>query len=421
MARRLPTFASNTQYFGDGAQMPHIVTIRPLTVGGANADFNSIMRSIAFAIRNAVATEVRQYTGWSTYRINREVQGRLIASNEMAGSVHGFTSEFTALPQISRDAINFVFASIQQSNLGILITDIEWSFHIDPNSIAVGGAAEKVKVPSWFAQTRFRQTWAGYQGINCAAFSLCYLMYGNERRYDKYITKCFRDATALQTEMGWADMVSVNELKKFVEKYPKYRLTVFLPHAVQTPYTFTGRLWEYEEQPRQRCPETCLYLVYDATQKHFGATRAPAEILKKINNDDWYWCHKCAVTYISNAGHTCEDGHIKKKKKIIQYECKKCGVVGKHTCPVITCKTCSGLYKREEGFDHRCIVYKDPRTDKKNLFVENADNANGDFYALWVYDFESRVQIEDSVRSLVTEFKMDGHHYLDEGMLILIY
>lgn len=412
MARRLPTFTTNTQYFGDGAEMPHIITIRPLTVGGANADFSSIMRSIAATIRDSISREVRQYTGWSSYRVNRQVRGRLIATNDIGGSVHGFTSQFTTISEITRDAIYSVFESIQQSNVGILITDIEWSFHIDPNSIAVGGA-QKVKVPEWIGKLKYRNTWVGHDDVNCAAFSICYLLYATEKRYDKNIKKAIEDAKKLQEELEWEGMISVKELEKFIEKYPKFRLTTFLPHAVQTPFTYTGSEWEYQERTDLRCPDNCLYLVYDAVQKHFGATKSPAEILKKIhNNTQWAWCHKCVQAYTQE--HTCIDDHVKKKKKIIQSTCLKCGVVGKHTCPLITCKTCSSLYKREEGFDHRCIVYKEPRTDSKNIFIDDPDKADGKFYALWVYDFESRVKIEDSVRSLITEFKMEGNHYLED-------
>ena len=422
MSRALPTFQTNTQYFGQ-SRMPHIVSVRPVTVGGRNANFDRILRTIAGTIRDTVKRQVMEFTGWSGVRAVRNTEGRLLASNESDGSVHGFTRTFSSLGDITHEAISDVFESIQQSNGTVLITDILWEFHIDPNSIAIGGS-QKVKPPHWANKVKFRKTWEGYDGINCAALALCFLMYSTERRYDNSLNRALQDAKDLQEELGWEENVSLQRLQDFTDKYPTYRLSAFLPHCATTPFTFTGNEFEFPDENPSACPENILYLVYDPIQKHFAATKTPAQILKKIRgHESMQWCHKCIVGYVKNTGHTCEDGEVRTKKyKKNPVPCIKCGVIGTHSCTLVTCRFCSSIYKKEEGYEHRCIVYKEERKKEKNEFYTGQGPAiDGKEYCLWVYDFESCVKIEDSVRQVISDFRVDEHgHYLKEED-VLVY
>lgn len=348
-----------------------------------------------------------------------------MAINEANGSVHGYTAEFTHLNEINHEAILNVFSVIQQSNLLVLITDITWEFHLEPNTIVVGGS-HTVKPPTWANTVHFRETWTGYEGINCAALALCCLMYSTSRRYARDFGRAKRDAKALQEEMNWEETISFKQLEQFVEKYPQYRLSVFLPHCANTPFTFTGKQFVFPEdhQMKDKRPKNCLYLVYDALQKHFAATNSPVQILSKIrHNSHLQWCHKCVVSFGPTLeGHVCPDGQIKnKKRKREAIPCEKCGVIGVHTCALVTCKFCSSIYQKEEGYEHRCILYKEERSEKKNTFYEGKDEADGSLYSLWVYDFESCIQIEDSVRQVITDFRTDEEgHYLNEDE-VLVY
>jgi hypothetical protein len=407
--RNLPTFQSTVQFFGE-SPMPHIVALRPLTTGGENANFDQVLRTIAGTVRDAVQRSVMRFTGWSRARSVREVQGRLIATNEVDGATHGFTSDFIGLNQITHQAILDIFERIQQSNTTVTITDITWEFHIDPNSIAVGGAV-KVKPPSWVTVQNYRKTWEGHEGINCAAFALCYLMYGTERDYSHCPQKATRDALALQEELGWEENVSLKELQKFVDVYPTFRLTAFLPHNATTPFTFTGKQFVLGEYQRGSvCPDKVLYLVYDATQKHFGATKSPGKILTRLKKSVWQWCHRCIVGF--KDGHECEY-RTSKKQKVKAVPCEKCGVIGAHTCALVTCKFCSSIYKKEEGWDHRCILFKEPRKEKNNVFYTGVGAADGSLTSLWVYDFESCIKIEESAQQVITDFRTD-----EQGMYL---
>lgn len=405
MSAELPTFETNTQYFG-ASQMPHIVSVRPLTVGGRNADFDSVLRTLAGTIRDSVSRQVMRFTGWSTYRSLNEAYGRLLATNENEGSVHGFTQNFASIGEITQQAIMEVFESIQQSNGTILITDIVWEFHIDPNSIAVGGA-QKVRVPSWAPTLKYRKTWEGHDDVNCAAYALSYMLYGER--------EALRQGKALQLELGWQDTVVIQDLQKFIDVYSTYRLSIFLPHCATTPFTFTGKDFVWPDPMPRQCPEKLLYLVYDPTQKHFAATKSPAQILSKIKKTPVLWCHKCVVGFSQLQPHVCADGEIvRERKRQKPMPCLKCGVIGTHSCELVSCRFCASIYKKEEGYDHRCIVYKEEKKEKEKMFFTEGP-LDGSLTCLWVYDFESRVAIENSVRQVISDFNIDENgHYLKE-------
>lgn len=360
---------------------------------------------------------------WTRDRILREVTGRLVANNEIDGNATGFTANFTQIEDITPQALADVFTQIQQSNADILITDIEWTFLIDPRTIAIGGAP-RVKPPIWAPAVKFRNTWLGWN-VNCAAYALVNLMYATERDYCDCLTRSIEDAQALQQELGWGQFIKFQELEKFVHVYDEYRVTIFSPTVLRTPheFIFTGRNWDADLTNTSKCPEKTLYLVYDALQNHFAATKSPAELINAFKGHKGYsWCHRCNLGYVYQTGHTCPGEQPKKKKAKKMPPCSKCGVLpitGKlHTCPLVTCKMCSSIYKKETGYNHRCIVFKEPRKDEKNTFCSDKEKADGNLFALWVYDFESRIQIEETNREMIVEFNTDGVHYATENVYV---
>lgn len=418
-------FVSNVQYFGEGSNIPHIVTLRPILSGRGIGDLDSIFIRLAPRIVRAVIDAVGNYhPTWTIERSMREIEGRLVATNEMDGNSVGFTASFSILEDITPDSLAEIFMQIQQSNADILITDIEWSFLINPTSIAVGGSP-KVKPPFWAPAVKFRNTWMGWN-VNCAAYALNYLMYCNERRYDKNLNRSIEDAKMLQFEMGWGEFTSIREIQDFVDIYDEYRVIIVHPTTLRTPddFIFTGKKYTFEFNENTRiCPEKTFYLVYDAAQKHYAATKSPASLINAFKKYPGYaWCHGCCIGYLMKTGHDCPDKPPKAKKAKKIYPCTKCGVLPvsdkKHVCPLITCRMCSGIYKKETGYDHRCIVFKEPRSEEKNTFCTDKDKADGSFPALWVYDFESRIDIEETNRELIVDFKTEGVYYKDEDVCV---
>lgn len=409
-------FIQNVEY---AAGAPHIITLRASII--RNATHEQVARHIAEKFRNIVVDVVRRYNGWSRNRILQRVSGFLNTLNVQTGITHtepvGSSYEagrprataddpFRTLQQLNKDHILGNLEAITQSNDTLDIQQIEWRLTLTPTSLRAGGSA-KVKPPSWVPQIKFRQTWFGHEDdegpINCAAYALNYLLNGTEKRYDRKQKLADQDARLLQTELKWGVDTSLQELNEFVLKYPEYRLTAFLPNATENPATFTGKDFEYDEKNTKNC----LYLVYDAVQNHYGATRSPAEIICKIRNcNDWSWCHLCCVPVHRDKEHSCEGSSFVPRKK--QVACA-CGQYGNHKCFELTCRFCSAVYKKDT-FDHRCIIYKPPRNEDKNHFVDGKEYLpDGKHPALFVYDLESRMEIVHSVTEVISDFHVDDN------------
>jgi len=418
------TFITNVLPLGEGAAaIPHIVNVRPILSGRGGNSLDILFAGLAPAIIDAVVNAVRSFNPtWSRLRVIESVRGKLIANNEINGSTTGFTAGFSDLEEINSDALADIFLQIQQSNLDILITDIEWSFLISPNSIVAGGA-QRIKPPSWAPAVKLRNTWLGW-GVNCAAYALNYLMNYVKRDYSRSLARATEDAQLLQQKLGWGEFIAIADIKDFVDLYDDYRVTVIHPSILQTSPTwiFTGKRWTADFTINRRCPEKALYLVYDIEQRHFAATKSPAELINRYKHTKAYsWCYSCDVGYYTVTGHVCPD-QPRAKKFVKMPPCVKCGVLpifGKlHSCPLITCRMCSGIYKKEDGFNHRCIVYKEPRSEKRNTFCTEKDKADGSLFSLWVYDFESRLEIVETNRDIITGFNTNGIHYADEAVCI---
>ena len=409
----LISFESYVHYEGNA---PHIISIRPILNSERNAgDLNveAEAEEVGRLIRTKVQQEVNSYNGWHHNTSNARVKGFLVGMNVQTGDAtadDGSTRAETndmKLRNVNGDMILSIINKIQHSQTNVTFYDIEWRYTIVPQSIIAGGAP-RIRIPTWAPQIKFRATWEAHSDseghINCAAYAINYLMWSNQKRYDKFPQRADQDARALQIELGWGEDTTLAELEDFVVKYPQYRITAFLPNATENAATFKGAEFEYDENDHR----FLIYLVYDAVQNHYGATKSPGKIIEKLKNNRWSWCHYCCIPILRDRNDhlECEGSSFRPTKKAA-IACKHCGVFGKHTCPKITCRFCTAVYERNT-FDHRCILYKAPRKEEKNVFVDGKDiPADGKHPALFVYDLESRVEIKPSVNRVISEFQVN--------------
>lgn len=327
-------------------------------------------------------------------------------------SSQAFTDIFAMGYEVLLESILQMFERIQESNAALSLADVEWRLTIDPLELW-SGASSTVKIPSWVNQKKFRQTWIGHfddRGpINCAAYAINYLMYSLERRYDNSVKRSEQDARILQDELNWGTEVSLAQLKDFVDKYEEYRITAFLPNAIQNPATFAGPKFVFNEEDQSKL----IYLIYDPVQQHYGATKSPQEVVRKVhNNCNWRWCHRCCAAFPRQNGHECAENVVEPKR--YEYACKACGEFGKHQCFQVKCRFCSTIYKRNT-FEHRCIIYKEERNESKNHFVDEKEiPADGKHPALFVYDLEARVHIVESTSLVISDFALDDDGYYAE-------
>ena len=396
--RRLTRFQTETDFVRNG--IPHIVHVRPDIIG--NDDDEGIFNTISRTLRSEIRRRIIDRVGVRNYR-PENIGGYLSAENVFNATT--ITSErFMHVSGITPEALLTIVEQIQKSNEDVLLTDLQWNFTLDPTTFIVGGNS-KVKPPSWVTQ-KYKKTWQP-QPVNCAAYSLCFLMYHLSRRYRRDHGRHLLDAKALQEELGWGDFINSEQLFEFVKKYKKYRLTILFDNSVLDKAAFYRTGSEYDGSK-----QNSLYLIYDPVQQHYG-TELPLNVAKGISNTYDMWCHHCQVAYNHfncNYLHT-DEAHQGlpvqrvKKVKVDPKPCIKCNEFhGSWKCSKVTCKTCETNYGK--GTSHRCIVSKKfPEEEQKWLSV--GDAADGSLPALWAYDFESCIEITEENRLLTDEFIVD--------------
>lgn len=384
-----------------GGGLPHVIIVRPLLpLGRAAFDELRVASLLAAQIRASTRDALR------AARINpRRVSGYLQAYNLNAGGNNTF-DEIVHLQDLNGNQIMDVIAKLQQSSEDIFIFDLEWRFTIDPNSITVGGA-RKVHLPSFKVATPMESTWQHHtttlEGgevahIGCAAFALTILM--NPPFKKDTPLKAGKMAWKLQKELGWEEEISLAQLQTFIEKYPTKKLVVLIPNAKAKLKTLVGKGYV-----AARAKEDSLYLIYDASQSHFGGTKTPLSFFNTRGAHKW--CYNCDERFLPTTGHECE-ALVMEKKSRRETACPKCGVFGKHDCELISCRYCSEIYKKavdKEFTVHRCILMKEPRLPKR-LLLAGEDGADKHAYACLVWDIESMFELVETIHRHPDEFEV---------------
>lgn len=105
--------------------------------------------------------------------------------------------------------------------------------------------------------------------------------------------------------------------------------------------------------------------------------------------------------------------------------CPKCNVTyaldqnGKHNCPIITCRTCKGQYKKREfrlddEDEHRCILYKEEAKEKDTLWNTELE-PTGKVQACLAYDIETRIERIPCPQERIFEFEVDENGRYKKG------
>ena len=403
-----PTFEQSIEYVNN--HQPSRVNARLVSRGGQRVSDLTRMATISTTLYTYVQQAVRNHTGWTAAQTRRRVSGYLVGVN-MDNSNNGISRRI-GLSELTRDLFESVMEAIHESNADINVIDIEWGFIIDSTSYNIGGSSN-VTIPEYLRKTRLiKPAWENHeynnQQINCAAFSIEYMMNNRKHNYYKNIKLAEKNAYDLSKRLGWEKVISISQLKSFVDNYPKWRISAICPAVSdQSQYTFEGKDWEY--------PNNIIYLVYDATQHHFAAITAPLAIIKKFRHSPLYkFCDKCMHIFPDNViEHVCGDLQPERKKRKVT--CHHCGIYGEHSCPKTTCWTCGTIYEKYKTSEklHRCIIYKKP--EKKIATFEDMGKVKSYTGApeLWAFDFESRMLRIENTTTL--EFQSEEGQYIIEN------
>lgn len=402
MAAALPRYESHTTVAN---HRPHIVTLRPFTTGGPNADELETRAKIADTMRERITAVIRENTRWTTAEIDHRTRGVLTGLN-MNNPDRGVSRGQISLTNITPHLIESMFEQMVQSADNLVIYEIEWSFVINPRIFVIGGSSAPKK-PKWVKGRAL--SWESYSDIagpiSCAAVALTLAIDGVEKPSRNYtrasgLNRLKKDSRALQTQLGWDVNVGINELENFVLQNPKYRLTCLMPAERNfLDYTFSGT--EFEEIKITKTAGTTgfsskvpspyyLYIYLDLDQKHYAHVNFPAAFYSEKQNTHILFCHHCTVAFNRRQVHKCEDTitHNARYKNTL---CIKCGLHNCTQCKLTTCYNCQSVYeKRSFNKDHvhRCIVMKN---EKEDLGYNTGEN-DGKNPSLWVYDLESRIQ-----------------------------
>ena len=215
---------------------PHIITFKPILTGGENVSDEEAQRTLAPSLLDAVTRQIRTFRPtWNNQRI-LATDGVLRGVNNSTDRGVGISRYINNLNEITFETLADIFDDMIQSDSDLDMYQIEWSFTIPPNIFVAGAGGEPV-IPKWYKNPKQICGWQIYkddQGtINCAAIALVLAMGRGKSKILQYHTKkgefdLKKKARALQTEFGWDDHVSIDDLKKFVVKYPKYRVVCLM-------------------------------------------------------------------------------------------------------------------------------------------------------------------------------------------------
>ncbi len=366
---------------------------------------------------------------WSREQVQSRVRIILVMTSIEEGSAtHG--NSFQNIASINAQAMLAQLTKVQQSARGATIATLEFQFNYDPTSIVAGGAGEieKVVIRGGYTNETYKKTHSSWIHkdimINCAAYAINYAMNSIPKRYSRKSDDgiCI-DALALQKRLGWGDVVTLNDLKRFIQLYPEYRLTcLFAGYRDNKVNTWTGTAFNqatFDLPTRQvNSPKQSkvIYIMLDLNQRHYIAIHSPQQFYSSIKNGKVNWCHKCTLMYFNGYEHDCATyipGVPERRKKEIR-RCEFCQVyVEKCQCSETRCAQCRA--KRRKGFtsrdkdssatDHRCIVYKNPERPKATQSFNETMNADGSAPYLWGYDFESRTEIRVASQEYIHEFE----------------
>lgn len=230
-----------------------------------------------------------------------------------------------------------------------------------------------------------------------------------------------QDARALQQQLGWDDMVSLQDLQKFVQVYPEYRLScLFASCNRNSEYTYEGSDFDatvLREDTRTITTQESkvLYLWYEPQSQHYVAIRSPLSMYKELRKTNSIkFCHVCVEICKDVVEHSCEaratgQEQVKVKRK---RKCEFCGVYSDRCiCASTRCGQCKAKRTRGYDSDHRCIVTKTTERPKNKQEYFTGGIADGSSYALWAYDFEARLEIRPHIFETIQEFEIDEDQF----------
>ena len=337
------------------------------------------------------------------------IRGFLSAYNDDNGSNHTH-DDLIFISGLTEEHLADVMYMIQESNMEVDISDIIWEFQI----FRERRVGEKTRVPPFWNDIKTRILWNTPDHVNCMAYSLTFLNRGR-KNFTTRPQQHINESLNIMRLLNWGKMEPLSRLKEVVQLpiFKSKQIIVVngvrcLRKPVPSHHIFTGDDFTPTFLPdtNKQSDKDMLYLYYDMEKNHVaGIMHMPQFVrsFKKITSLNW--CHKCLYFTYGYTTHNCDGDDERRilteqqkekeafKKSLIA--CKQCGEFGEHICPFNTCRYCCSKYKKRlrgnDNPNHRCILWKDERIERKNTWLQKNDPVDGSKKSLWAYDFESKI------------------------------
>ncbi len=416
---------------------PNTVSIRPVRRAGRNVDTTRSFALLANGLRTRVIRELRDFLGWNTTQVRRNVTGTLMMYNR-DNIDHTYTADFRVVDIVGNSfEDHFERATGNGSNAIIDLYSVEWRFWINPASFQGGGGLTFKNprkfngISSW--DFKFKEfSHCDVSLIGCAAISLGLglvrkkeIEISNKRVLKDYETFA-KHCEDLQSRMEFPNpkFVTISQMEKFVKLYKEFRL-VIIQSAFTKSFIYSGSKYAFNADHKI---DKTIYIFHDLETEHYVYCNSPQELARSMRNSDTRWCYQCCSYYRYNSETSCDCGNSKGEKKDTKKICEHCNAVyyreSNHVCGEIKCHYCSLFFKAKETRNHRCPLHvktkdfmKVWKYDENNYGQECTEKDQSE---LWCWDIESYlVPTLDNTLSFETD--ENGKLYLDDNDMPVSY
>jgi len=360
---------------------PHMVRLRPIRQAGTNYDDQRILAQFATVLVREIRRLLRIHLPtWTNAQFNQRVRGRLIMSNwNNEGNAN---VEDANLLDITPATFARMFneANANGSNPDLSIYDVQWSYFLVPNSLALGGSfgftnPKNLKgIQHWNKKLKSIDN-ITHQDIGCATLAIALGMdlidknplFVSNRMKNRFSSKQFTEhCMELQTELELGKICTPDSLSIFPFIYAEWRLAI-ISSGFTRPTVFTGI--DYKRNSVHKFDKT-VFIYHDLKSAHFVPVSGFNALMESITTSNHRVCYDCCSSYVATSGSAqCLCGEKQgttRPHKYIVCSCNTRYQKGqKHRCGETRCKFCSQFYKKSNTKLHRCPIYIDPKSIEK--------------------------------------------------------
>lgn len=416
---------------------PHIIRLRPIRRAGHQVDDPRVFNNLARSLRGRVQQRIRQFTGWSTIRVNQNARVVLVMTNwndsQLTNAVRNISPS-----EITGETFMDLFEGARTAGSAprLSIYDVYWTAFIIPTSLFDGGKSSSFRnvdnlkgIGNWDKKIRSdgRTT---HESIGCASLAIACGLNKISKKFSSRSNSIFKQVAftryckEIQTKLNLTTISTLLELDTFATQFPDHRLVII--SSVFTRSTIhQGE--DYTHNSNHKLDKT-VYIYHDLLTKHFVEVTSITELVASMKNSNTTrWCHTCCTHYSNNSNKTCNCNAPRPAYKAKTVQCK-CGQKyrkgDKHRCGESSCHFCTLYFNSSDLSEHRCPLYIPPKQLEKvfkgdeNPHFEDSHQHQPE---AWIWDIESHFVLVPDEETEEYETDEFGKFKLDENDKVITY